>query len=148
MERWTTESRTFRTFLLVAQLDPGAIQARIRQARKEADLTQQELADLLERHKRTVENYENVRVPEWGELAKIARVLNRPIEWFLHGDQPQDDELAALADAVGALDRKLDALDLKVDAVDRKLDTLNPTPRLAAIESQLAEINRKLTAAA
>lgn len=136
MDRWTTETRTFRTFLLVAQLEPGAIQARIRQARKEADLTQQELADLLERHKRTVENYENVRVPEWAELAKIARVLDRPIEWFLHGDQPQDDELAQIHQ---------DVIELKqlIVALDRKLDQSSVDGRLASIESLLREISSR-----
>lgn len=80
---------------------------RVRQARIEADFTQQELADLIERHKRTIENYENVRVPEWKELTKIARVLDRDIEWFLYGDEARsqlvDEQLAEI-------DRKLDLI--------------------------------------
>lgn len=107
MNRWTTPTPSFHTFLLVAQLEPEAIMGRIRQARIDADFTQQELADLIERHKRTIENYENVRVPEWKELAKIARVLDRDVEWFLYGDEARgqvvDEQLAEI-------NRKLDAI--------------------------------------
>lgn len=94
--RSETKSRSFHSFLLVAEIDPAGIRERIRQARKEAGLTQEELAELIDRHRRTVENFENVRIPGYADLTKIARVLNRPIEWFLHGDQASDDaELAA-----------------------------------------------------
>jgi len=110
MNRWTTETRNFRTFLLVAQLDPRAIQGRIRQAREEAGLTQQELADLVDRHKRTIENYENVRVPPWPELTKVARVLDRPIEWFLHGETESTD--------------RIEAMDVKLDEVLDEIRTL------------------------
>ena len=135
MNRWTTASRTFRTFLLVAQLDPGAIQARIRQARTEAGLTQQELADLIERHKRTVENYENVRVPDFAELNKIARVLNRRVEWFLHGDGAvaQGEELDEIRDELASLRRAIEAL-------DRKLDVADLDQRLKLIEAELRAI--------
>jgi len=136
---WTTESRTFRTFLLVAQLDPDGIRARIRQARKEAGLTQEQLAELIEKHKRTVENYERVRVPDYRELNKIARVLNRPIEWFLHGDVPADDALAEVS-------AKLDDLRQAVDGIDRKLDELDVQGRFAAVEELLRELRAEVAA--
>lgn len=107
MNRWTTPTPSFHTFLLVAQLEPEAIMGRIRQARIEAEFTQQELADLIDRHKRTIENYENTRVPEWKELAKIAKVLDRDVEWFLYGDEARgqlvDEQLAEI-------NRKLDLI--------------------------------------
>jgi len=86
----------------VAQLDPEGIRSRIREARKAAGLTQSELADALEVHKRTVENYERFRTPDYRMLNKIATVTNRPLEWFLHGagaseDDRLDEALAELA---------------------------------------------------
>jgi transcriptional regulator with XRE-family HTH domain len=141
MDSWTTNARTFRTFLLVSQIDPGAIQSRIRQARKEAGLTQQELADLIERHKRTIENYERVRVPDWSELAKIARVLDRPVEWFLHGDRNDDEgDLAALLQEVR------DEIAAAVAAVDRKLDQLDLAARLNGIERELTRLRQAVAA--
>lgn len=130
MDRWTTQSRTFRTFLLVAQLDPAAIRARIRQARKEAGLTQEQLAALIERHKRTIENYERVRVPDFSELNKIARVLNRPVEWFLHGDQPDRDEVL----------EAIDDLRSTLEQVDRKIDVADVPGRLVAIEASIRDL--------
>lgn len=123
--------------MLVAQLEPDAIRARIRQARLEADLTQQDLADLIERHKRTVENYENVRVPEWAELTKIARVLDRQIEWFLYGDRPEPPGLTEVNEQLTEL-RRL------VELLDRKLDRLDVEGRLAAIDERLRDLVGRL----
>lgn len=118
MDLWTTDSRTFRTFLLVSQIDPAGIRARIKQARKEAGLRQEDLAELLEVHKRTVENYENVRVPEWRTLNRIARILDRPLEWFLHGDQaPADGVEAALDELREELRRRHQELVERLDAI-------------------------------
>lgn len=91
MSARTTTVDAFRTFLLVAQLDERGLRARIREARKAARLTQQELADLLEVHKRTVENYERVRIPDFKTLVRIAAILEREVEWFLYGDAEQPD---------------------------------------------------------
>jgi transcriptional regulator with XRE-family HTH domain len=140
MDSWTTTSHTFRTFLLVAQIDPEGIRARIRLARKEAGLTQEQLATLIDRHKRTVENYERVRVPDYAELGKIARVLNRPIEWFLHGDAFEDDAAAIRTDL--EQQRRL------LEAIDRKLDLANPDARLAAIERELSRLARAVGSSA
>jgi DNA-binding transcriptional regulator YiaG len=57
MNSWTTNSRTFRTFLLLMEVEPEKIRARLRQARKEAGLSQAAMAELLKVHKRSVENY-------------------------------------------------------------------------------------------
>lgn len=111
MSRWTTEAKTFHRFLLMSQLDPGAISARIREARDAARLTQQDLADLLEVHKRTIENYENVRAPDFVKLNAVARALNRPVEWFVWGDEVitkaerDEDERELVAKVQAVLDR-------------------------------------------
>jgi transcriptional regulator with XRE-family HTH domain len=81
----TTKDRTFRTFLLAMELEREQIVQRIAQARKDAGLTQADAADLLGVHKRTIENWEHVRVP-WKDLARLAEAYGKPLDWFLHGD--------------------------------------------------------------
>lgn len=127
---WTTDSRSFRTFLLVTQLEPDLIRRRIRQARDEAGLTQQELADLLGVHKRTVENYENVRVP-WRALPQLETVLNRPVGWFLRGDADESavsEEVLRLLheinDNVGELARQGVERDRRLNRMDETLRLL------------------------
>lgn len=119
MISWTTNSRTFRTFLLLMELEPEKIRARLRQARKEAGLSQAELADLMSVHKRTIENYENVRVP-WDHLNEYARLTNREPEWFLYGDAalPPEGEIAALAETVESLTVDLFELRERIDALE------------------------------
>lgn len=119
MNSWTTKSRTFRTFLLLMELEPEKIRARLRQARKETGLSQQELAELLNVHKRTIENYENVRVP-WDHMNEYAKVTNRPVEWFLYGEMalPPEGELAALVETVDVLTGELASLRGRLDALE------------------------------
>lgn len=121
METWTTKSRTFRTFLLLMELEPEKIRRRLRQARKDTGLTQHQMADLLGVHKRTVENYEHVRVP-WDHLTEYARITNRPPEWFLYGDSalPPEGVISALEKAVASLRRDLADLRKRLDALEAK----------------------------
>jgi len=81
-----TNDRNFRTFLLVAQLEAEAIGARLAQARNEAGLTQEQVADLATFSKRSLQDYEyGVTIP-YRHMREIAGILGRPVEWFLHGD--------------------------------------------------------------
>lgn len=129
----------------MAELDRAAISVRIAEARdKRAGLTQPELADILDVHWRTIQDWEspkNGTVP-WDRLGEIADATGVTKEWLLHGEQqPEHDKLSQLLEAVNSLR-------LELGALDRKLDTLDPTPRLAAIESRLDEISRALTSRA
>jgi DNA-binding XRE family transcriptional regulator len=56
-------SHTFRTFATLDEREEREICARIKQARIEAGLTQQQVSDLLHIEKRTYQNYEDYRVP-------------------------------------------------------------------------------------
>lgn len=89
-----TNARNFRTFLLMAEFDRKAIGARIAQARHERGLTQDDLAALASFSKRALQEYEGgVRIP-YKHLAELHRLLRKPTEWFLYGDQgPEPDEV-------------------------------------------------------
>lgn len=88
---------------LLAELDRAQISARIKQARDEAGLTQPELADLLQSHWRTVQEWENLKngnVP-WDRLDEIAQATGRTRDWLLHGDQ------AASPETMGAVQKEM-----------------------------------------
>jgi transcriptional regulator with XRE-family HTH domain len=109
-----TNHRNFRTFLLVAQFEAEAIGARIAKARREAGLTQEELAEMASFSKRSLQDYEaGVTVP-YRHLRELAALLNQPVEWFLHGvDQSDPESLERLAERVEAVEGLLrDVLDL------------------------------------
>lgn len=103
-----TNDRNFRTFLLVSQFEAEAIGARIARARDEAGLTQEQVADVATFSKRSLQDYEaGVRVP-WKHMREIAAILDRRVEWFLHGESEQLD------------DERLSRLEAQVDeTVDR-----------------------------
>lgn len=134
MNAWTTKRDEFASFLLMRELDPAGIRQRIRQARKVIGLTQQDLADLLQVHKRTIENYENVRVPPWDEINPLAAALGINVGWLLHGEsatEPAEPTSAQLA----ALEVHLEQV---ATAVDRL--TQGEAEILAAIESARSQV--------
>lgn len=84
-----TNDRNFRTFLLVAQLEAEAIGKRISQARREAGMTQEELAEMSTFSKRSLQDYEaGVTIP-YRHMREISGLLDRPVEWFLHGEKEE-----------------------------------------------------------
>ena len=66
-----------------------SLASRLRQARQEADLTQQRAADLAEVEPNTVWRYEaGQREPSALTLRSLARVYNKPVDWFWE-DEPE-----------------------------------------------------------
>lgn len=86
-----TEGRNLRTLLLLSVFEPEDIGARIAAARKEAGLTQEELADLVGVSTRSLQGYESGAVIPYRHMAKIADVAQRPVAWLLHGDEAEDE---------------------------------------------------------
>lgn len=69
-------------------LDGSAVGERIALARKVAGMKQKDLAEAIGVIPRTVQNYENGRIP-WDHLDEIATVLHRSKDWLLYGvDDP------------------------------------------------------------
>lgn len=130
-----TNDRTFRTFLLVAQLEAEAIGLRIRQARDEAGMTQEELADVARGFsKRSLQDYEaGVTIP-YKHMQEIAAITGKEVEWILHGDPEQPREGEAVAASV--LDR-LRLLEETVARIDEQ--TAQGFRALEAAIGQLAE---------
>lgn len=130
----TTSSREFHRFLLVAQLEAKEIGVRIAQARLEAGLTQEQLAELAPFSYRSLQDYEQGVTIPYRQMRELSKLLDRPVEWFLHGD---DEEEQSIIEKLGELDRKLDALDRKLDVDRQALEQ-----RLVSIQGQLGDALR------
>jgi transcriptional regulator with XRE-family HTH domain len=101
---------------------------RIRKARKEAGLTQEDAANLLSVTTRAYQNYERDRVP-FRSLDKIARLFNVTQEWLLRGDpqeavSPPVELLRAAADGIAELSRSQESVHERLDEVLERLGRL------------------------
>src|SRR4051794_7778235 len=107
----------------MAQFEAKEIGARIAQARKEAGLTQEELAELAPFSYRSLQDYERGLTIPYRQLRDISKLLGQPVEWFLRGDEAEEPAMLA----------RLEAIEASLTQIDRKLDLLDVTDRLAAI---------------
>lgn len=82
-----TKSRILQRMLAqMAEIEHEAVIGRIVQKRREAGLTQPEVADLLDINLRTYQDYESHRVP-WRRIEQLAEVLGTSKRWLLYGDE-------------------------------------------------------------
>lgn len=110
MKPAATNDRNFRTFLLVSQLEAKAIGMRIAQARNEAGMTQEDVADVATFSKRSLQDYEaGVTIP-YKHLREIGRILKREVPWFLHGEPQREADDVTLSEIA----RRLESLEEQV----------------------------------
>ena len=122
-----TNSRSFRTFLLVSQFEARAIGARIAQARKEAGFTQEELAEMASFSKRSLQDYEGGKTIPYRHLREIGALTRKTPEWFLYGEEAETPDLAA---RLGALEEQVTR---GFESLERMLDgPAGPRRRRAA----------------
>ncbi len=69
------------------QIDPQAISERINWLRKQNNLSQEELAMVLQVSQPAVSKYLRSRVPSAGALLRLAQVGQTTIEWILTGQK-------------------------------------------------------------
>lgn len=83
----------------MAEIERAAIAKRIRQARKEAGMSQPEMAEAIGVIHRTYQNYESLKEPRtpWGSMNDIAKITGRSTEWLIHGDKATPELLAGLS---------------------------------------------------
>lgn len=136
--RAATKTRTVRTFdsasylaALMAELDRAAISLRLAESREQAGLTQEELADLLDLHFRSVQNYESPKVDRipWDKLDEWAKVTATTKEWILHGVTTSEPL---------ALQEILDRFDRHHDEVMTRLGEIQEQIRVTAATEQSA----------
>ena len=72
--------------------------SRIKEARKKAKLTQEQLASVLGVNRATVSKYENGEItPPIDQLENIARATKTPVDFFLYGTTQEDLTFESLA---------------------------------------------------
>jgi transcriptional regulator with XRE-family HTH domain len=96
-----TDVRNLQTLLLASVFEPGAIGGRIKQAREEAGLTQEDLADAIDVTTRTVQNYESGDTKPYKKIGPIADATGVSTRWLLHGEA--DEDQASLSQMAGEL---------------------------------------------
>ncbi len=110
MQNATTIHRDLPRFLLVEQFDANAIGQRIKHARIQAGLTQEDLADLAEGFgRRSLQAYETGASIPFKHLHEIGLLLKRDVPWFLYGD-PEPT-----VDASGEILVRLEALEAQIE---------------------------------
>lgn len=130
----TTNSREFHRFLLVAQLEAREIGERIAQARNQAGLTQDELVELATFSKRSLSDYERGATIPYRQMREISKLLARPVEWFLHGDDEDEQTIVEL----------LSMIEKRLTVIDAKLSLLVPAEQLQDLEARQAEASAAL----
>jgi len=117
---------------------------RLEQGRLEANLTQPQLAKLLGKSKTWLSMRENGRRPLYrADLEQIARLLHKPVAWFLTANPEQDgllwkarqyDNLLKEIERVHSLARNRHYTEMSDAEIDRELERLGITdPRFQAL---------------
>lgn len=104
-DRTSTKARILRTLSdQMAEIQREGVCARIAQARREAGVTQQDMADLLDITMRAYQTYESERIP-WRRLNQIAEATGKSKAWLLHGkeEQPSPDVVSQTAELLAAI---------------------------------------------
>lgn len=83
---------------------------RIRQARTEAGLTQDQLADLVGVGMRQIQYYESGESDPYRKLRQIAEATGKPIDWLLRGDEATEPDGESVAARLLAVEEQLRAL--------------------------------------
>lgn len=98
------------------------IGGRIVMARKEQNLTQVELAELIGVSQRSMQAYENGEVIPYRKMRDIARVLEKPLEYFLHGQiaLASEERLEAIESSLEKMATALDRLSKAIAAKKTK----------------------------
>ena len=101
----------------MTELERARISERIKEARVQAGLTQEELADLLHVRSRTIANYEAGRVP-WRLLGQIAEATGRTQEWLLHGEPAAAEATTLQAEVTALREQVAEIRELLVASLD------------------------------
>lgn len=122
--------------MLLQQFAAQEIGARIAQARREADgMTQETLAEALDLSVRQLQNIEAGASIPWKHFSRLEVIFEKPLAWFLHGEEPARENAATMAD----LSVRLEALEGRVAELAPAEMVENGFAALRAAIQQLAD---------
>lgn len=111
----------------MTQLEADEIGERIRQARKELGLSQEQVTDLATFSKRSLQEYEAGNTIPYKQMAEIARLLKREVAWLLHGDPAPaaspNGLLGEVAENVDELTQSMAEALLRLARIEASLET-------------------------
>lgn len=112
--------------------DDGSIGRRIAQARREAGLTQEELARLIGVTTRSVQGYEAGNVTPFRHLRKLEEATEKPRGWLLYGDAgnaPNVGDIATkLAELVAQIAEDAERIALAAEQLERERSQVKRSP--------------------
>ena len=109
------------------------IGARIAAARREAGLTQRELADRLGVTTRSVQNYESGAVIPYKHLRRIETLARKRVGWILAGDPVEDSVAATIVRLHEAMERHYALLQEHLETLRRETEHLREQRDMARI---------------
>lgn len=125
-----TSTRNLRKLLIdvLEQAAVGGIELgigeRIRRARMEAGLTQDQLADAIGVKMRQVQYYEADRSDPYRKLARIAEVTGKPVEWLRGAEEPEPEGVPAVLLAIEGLREEVREIRGVVQRLEERLPPL------------------------
>lgn len=112
--------------------DDGTIGRRIAQSRREAGLTQEELARLIGVTTRSVQGYEAGKVTPFRHLRKLEEVTEKPRGWLLYGDGGDTagfgDVATKLVELVEQIAEDAERIALAAERLERGRSPVKPAP--------------------
>jgi transcriptional regulator with XRE-family HTH domain len=112
-------------FVSQNDIDPRAIGKRLVQLRHRHEISQRQLADLLNVSERSMSDYERGVTVPWPHMRLIEQTFGVSVEWVLHGVEPggtSDDRAARRRHA--ELRRQLEQLQRSVDQLAEQVRVL------------------------
>jgi transcriptional regulator with XRE-family HTH domain len=82
------------------QFEAAEIGARIKQAQRERGLLQHELAAMASFSQRSLQDYQSGVTIPYKHLTELSRLLGKPVEWFLRGDEAVNVEEERLREII------------------------------------------------
>ena len=109
---------------LLEDMDRAAISTRLKAAREEAGVTQEEMADILSVHVRSIQDYErpSLKTVPFDRLDEWAAATGKTKTWLLQGDEAVESD--RLANLEARLESVAGALELLEKGQARILDVL------------------------
>ena len=114
------------------------IGARIAAARREAGLTQRELAERLGVTTRSIQNYESGAVIPYKHLRRIETMGHKNVGWILAGDPPEDSIAATIVRLHEAMERHYALLQEHLETLRRQTEHLREQRDMARVHRRAA----------
>jgi transcriptional regulator with XRE-family HTH domain len=108
--------------------DKVEIGARIKQARLESGLTQEELAGMGSFSYRSIQGYETGERIPFKHFPELSQLLRKPTVWFLYGDEPDD--------SIEEIKTRFDELLARVKLIEYQQREILEALKLPPLESQ------------